>query len=185
MKLFVAKLNRDAVESDLIEWFGTVGPVKSAKIVTDRETGQSKCFGFVEMANRSDGEKAIAELNGEPLMGFRIVIKEAEDRPRTPRDSGYQSGAVGRESDHKPMSRTASTGGSSGASDFRLEGAGVRSGMSISVDSSASHPKKSTSKKKSRKEKPDKYADGPRSVKMKKKPRGGGQAFWGDMDEEI
>ena len=47
MKLFVAKLNRDAVESDLLEWFGVMGPVKSVKVVTDRDTGQSKCFGFV------------------------------------------------------------------------------------------------------------------------------------------
>ena len=41
MKLFVAKLNRDAVESDLLEWFGAMGPVKSVKVVTDRDTGQS------------------------------------------------------------------------------------------------------------------------------------------------
>ena len=46
MKLFVAKLNRDAVESDLLEWFGAMGPVRSAKIVTDRDTGQSKCLGL-------------------------------------------------------------------------------------------------------------------------------------------
>ena len=46
MKLFVAKLNREAVESDLLEWFGAMGAVKSVKIVTDRDTGQSKCFGF-------------------------------------------------------------------------------------------------------------------------------------------
>ena len=41
MKLFVAKLNRDAVESDLLEWFGAMGPVRSVKVVTDRDTGQS------------------------------------------------------------------------------------------------------------------------------------------------
>ena len=80
MKLFVVKLNRDAVESDLLEWFGAMGPVKSAKIVMDRDTGQSKCFGFVEMENREGGEKAIAEMNGQEFMGFRMVVKEAEER---------------------------------------------------------------------------------------------------------
>ena len=80
MKLFVAKLNRDAVESDLLEWFGAMGPVRSAKIVMDRDTGQSKCFGFVEMESREGGEKAISEMNGKEFMGFRMVVKEAEER---------------------------------------------------------------------------------------------------------
>ena len=55
MRGVVAKLNRDAVESDLLEWFGAMGPVKSVKVVTDRDTGQSKCFGFVEMESRKEG----------------------------------------------------------------------------------------------------------------------------------
>ena len=79
MKLFVAKLNRDAVESDLLEWFGAMGPVRSAKIVMDRDTGQSKCFGFVEMESREGGEQAISEMNGKEFMGFRMVVKEAEE----------------------------------------------------------------------------------------------------------
>ena len=57
MKLFVAKLNREAVESDLLEWFGAMGAVKSVKIVTDRDTGQSKCFGFVEMEDKEAGRE--------------------------------------------------------------------------------------------------------------------------------
>ena len=57
MKLFVAKLNRDAVESDLLEWFGAMGPVRSVKVVTDRDTGQSKCFGFVEMEDKQQSEQ--------------------------------------------------------------------------------------------------------------------------------
>ena len=93
MKLFVAKLNRDAVESDLLEWFGAMGPVRSVKVVTDRETGQSKCFGFVEMESRDAGEKAIAEMNGQEYMGFRMVVKEAEERGSRPRPSGGSGGS--------------------------------------------------------------------------------------------
>ena len=88
MKLFVAKLNRDAVESDLLEWFGAMGPVRSVKVVTDRDTGQSKCFGFVEMEDKAGGERAIAEMNGQEFMGFRMVVKEAEERGARPRPSG-------------------------------------------------------------------------------------------------
>ena len=97
MKLFVAKLNRDAVESDLLEWFGAMGPVKSVKVVTDRDTGQSKCFGFVEMESREGGQRALDEMNGKEYMGFRMVVKEAEERgSRPPRPGGGPGGGSGR-----------------------------------------------------------------------------------------
>ena len=96
MKLFVAKLNRDAVESDLLEWFGAMGPVKSVKVVTDRDTGQSKCFGFVEMESREGGQRALDEMNGKEYMGFRMVVKEAEERgSRPPRPGGGPGGSSG------------------------------------------------------------------------------------------
>jgi RNA recognition motif-containing protein len=168
MKLFVAKLNRDAVESDLLEWFGAMGPVKSVKIVTDRETGQSKCFGFVEMEREEDGQKAIEEMDGKEFMGFRMVLKEAEDRPRSsaprtdrtrPTDSRASSGT--------PAPRTLDFSGSSGG------------------EGRADAPRKSSgfAKKKSSKQKPDKYSDGPRQTKMKKSRGGGGSKEWGDMDD--
>lgn len=168
MKLFVAKLNRDAVESDLLEWFGAMGPVKSVKIVTDRETGQSKCFGFVEMERAEDGQKAIAEMDGKEFMGFRMVLKEAEDRPRSsaprtdrprPTDSRASSGT--------PAPRTpdfSGNGGGEGRSDAPRKSSGF-------------------AKKKSSKQKPDKYSDGPRQTKMKKTRGGGGSKGWGDMDD--
>ena len=97
MKLFVAKLNRDAVESDLLEWFGAMGPVKSVKVVTDRDTGQSKCFGFVEMESKEGGQRALDEMNGKEYMGFRMVVKEAEERgSRPPRPGGGPADVAGR-----------------------------------------------------------------------------------------
>lgn len=185
MKLFVAKLNREAVESDLIDWFSTIGPVKSAKIVMDRDTGQSKCFGFVEMARREDGERVVRELNGQTLMGFQAVIKEAEDRPRKP----FNQGGAGRLG---PDSRGGETRGAPGAPGGSSGGARPHAGELGSADRSGAFkgtspggglPKKSSSKKKSKKDRPDKYADGPRNLKMKRKPKGGkGLDFWDDLD---
>ena len=171
MKLFVAKLNRDAVESDLLEWFGAMGPVRSVKVVMDRDTGQSKCFGFVEMESTEGGERAIAEMNGQEFMGFRMVVKEAEDRGSRPapnRGSGDQS------SSQSQGGRTAPSGREWGASPASSGGGG-----------GSTPDKKSTQKKKSQKQKPDKYSDGPRQTKMKKTRGGGGSKGWSDFDEDY
>ena len=144
MKLFVAKLNRDAVESDLLEWFGAMGPVRSAKIVTDRETGQSKCFGFVEMESREGGERAIAEMNGQEFMKFRMVVKEAEERGSRPRPAG---------GDRKGGFDRSAAKTSSENREF--VGSGPRSsagGSSFGAD------KKPVKKKKTQRLKPDKYS---------------------------
>ena len=87
MKLFVAKLNRETTEIDLKENFSKFGRVVSVKVVSDRDTGQSKCFGFIEMDSSESGQAAIAAQNGQDFMGFRMVVKAAEDKPRTPRPS--------------------------------------------------------------------------------------------------
>ena len=171
MKLFVAKLNRDAVESDLLEWFGAMGPVKSAKVVMDRDTGQSKCFGFVEMESREGGERAVAEMNGQEFMGFRMVVKEAEDRGSRPASRSGQDRGAGRPRDERSSSSPRERAGGQGNS-------GGNSG-SFGPD------KKSTHKKKSQRQKPDKYSDGPRQTKMKKGRRGGGAKAWSDYDEEY
>jgi len=172
MKLFVAKLNRDAVESDLLEWFGAMGPVKSAKIVMDRDTGQSKCFGFVEMENREGGEKAIAEMNGQEFMGFRMVVKEAEERGSRPSGSSHnRPSSPSRES----SPRFSGPEGQGGHQDRSSKSAGGNFGPD----------KKSTQKKKASKQKPDKYSDGPRQTKMKKTRGGGGSRGWSDFDEDY
>ena len=172
MKLFVAKLNRDAVESDLLEWFGAMGPVRSAKVVTDRDTGQSKCFGFVEMETREGGEKAIAEMNGQEFMNFRMVVKEAEERGARPKSP--HPGSSNRNSGSSPYK--------SSSSDARSPaGGGDRSPGNPSFGAD----KKSTKKKKSQRLKPDKYSDGPRQTKMRKPKGGGGSQDWGDYDEDF
>lgn len=171
MKLFVAKLNRDAVESDLLEWFGAMGGVRSAKVVTDRDTGQSKCFGFVEMETKEGGEKAIAEMNGQEFMGFRMVVKEAEERGSRPRPGG--AGGPSRDNGGRPPASSfgdAQSGGSSG----RPSG-----NPSFGAD------KKPAKKKKVGRTKPDKYSDGPRQTKMKKPRGGGGAKDWGGFDEDY
>ena len=91
MKLFVAKLNRDVQDEHLEEAFAAFGPVGYARVITDRDTGQSKCFGFVQMREAEDGRKALEELNGAELMGFRMVVKEAEDRAKKPSDGNARS----------------------------------------------------------------------------------------------
>ena len=95
MNLFVAKLSSSTTGEDLKELFSAHGEVTSAKVIIDRETGNSKGFGFVEMANDEEAKAAIAALNESELDGKEIVVKEANDREERPRrDSrggGFQS----------------------------------------------------------------------------------------------
>lgn len=86
MKLYVGNLSFQTSSFDLEELFAGIGTVESASVVEDRETGRSRGFGFVEMANQEDGEKAIAELNGTDFAGREIKVNEA--KPREDRGSG-------------------------------------------------------------------------------------------------
>jgi len=93
MNLFVAKLSSSTTGDDLQELFSAHGEVTSAKVIVDRETGNSKGFGFVEMANDDEAKAAIAALNETELDGKEIVVKEANDREERPRrDSNQRSG---------------------------------------------------------------------------------------------
>ncbi len=80
MNIFVAKLSSATTDDDLREVFGRFGEVARAKVVTDRDTGDSKGFGFVEMREAAAAQQAIEELNGFTLNGRSMVVKEAEDR---------------------------------------------------------------------------------------------------------
>jgi len=82
-KLYVGNLSFEATESDLKELFERTGSVETVRIVTDRDTGRSRGFGFVEM--QEGGDKAIAEMNGKDFQGRALTVNEA--RPMSPRDS--------------------------------------------------------------------------------------------------
>lgn len=95
-KLYVGNLSYGVSEEDLSEAFAKVGEVLSAKIITDPETGRSRGFGFVEMANDEDAEKAIASLDGTVLNDRTIVVKEARPKPeRGGRPGGGGGGGRG------------------------------------------------------------------------------------------
>ena len=87
MNIFVAKLNFRTSEESLRDIFEQYGEVDSVKIVMDRDTGRSKGYGFVEMANDEEGNKAIDSLNESDLDGSRIVVKKARPREERPRDN--------------------------------------------------------------------------------------------------
>jgi len=80
MKLFVAGLPYDLNDAELEEIFEKFGPLVSAKVAIDKETGKSKGFAFVEMKNKEDGQEAINCLNDISLCKKPLVVKEAEDR---------------------------------------------------------------------------------------------------------
>lgn len=83
MKLYVGGLAYSVTEQELEALFATIGAVTSVAIIKDRDSGQSKGFGFVEMADIKEGQNAIKELNGKDLSGRAIMVNEArpqEDR---------------------------------------------------------------------------------------------------------
>ena len=80
MNIFVAKLSFDTQSEDLKETFQAYGTVTSANVITDKFTGRSKGFGFVEMDNDEEAMTAIRELNDTELDGRTIVVKKAEPR---------------------------------------------------------------------------------------------------------
>ena len=92
-KLFVGNLSFQTTESDLDSLFGQVGAVESVSIITDRMTGRSKGFGFVEMSNE-DADAAIQKLNGTEFGGRNLTVNEA--RPPAKRDFGGGGGGGGR-----------------------------------------------------------------------------------------
>ncbi len=85
-KLYVGNLPYSATEETLRETFSQCGSVDSVNMITDRDTGQSKGFGFVEMSRDSEAQKAIQELNGSTLDGREIKVNEA--KPKAPRRGG-------------------------------------------------------------------------------------------------
>jgi RNA recognition motif-containing protein len=91
MKLYVGNLSFQTTSEDLQQLFSQAGTVESAAVVEDRDTGRSRGFGFVEMASKEDGEKAIEQFNGTDLAGRNLTVNEA--RPRE--DRGGRGGGGG------------------------------------------------------------------------------------------
>ena len=113
VKLFVGGLSWDTTDDSLRTFFATVGTVTSAKIITDKFSGKSRGFGFVEMGTDDEAKKAIAELNGKTLDARAIVVNEA--KPMAPRENrGFGGGGF--------------RGGGGGGRDFRGGGGGGRGG---------------------------------------------------------
>jgi RNA recognition motif-containing protein len=95
MNIFVAKLSFDTQSDDLREVFEEFGEVSSATVITDKFTGKSKGFGFVEMPNDEEARNAINELNESELDGRTIVVKKAEPREERGGGGGGRRGGFG------------------------------------------------------------------------------------------
>ncbi len=93
-KLYVGNLAYSVRDESLQAAFAQFGPVSSANVLLDRETGRSKGFGFVEMSSAVEAQAAINAMNGQPLEGRAIVVNEA--RPREERPGGFGGGGGGR-----------------------------------------------------------------------------------------
>ena len=91
--IFVGNLSFGATEDAVRALFEAYGTVDRVSIVTDRDTGQARGFGFVEMSNNAEGDRAIAELNGQDLDGRALNINEA--RPKEDRGFGGGGGGGG------------------------------------------------------------------------------------------
>ncbi len=99
MNLYVGNVSFSCNEDDLRDLFGEYGEVKSVRLVTDRETGRARGFGFVEMENRDSGQNAIDALNNREFGGRKLVVNEARPKPegqsRGGGGGGYRGGGGG------------------------------------------------------------------------------------------
>jgi len=83
MNMYVSNLGYQTSEADLRKLFEPFGQVSSVKIITDRDTGNSRGFGFVEMDSKTDAEAAMSKINGQDFGGRAISVSEAREKPKT------------------------------------------------------------------------------------------------------
>ena len=93
-KLYVGNLSYETTSSDLEQLCSSHGTVQSAQIISDRDTGQSKGFGFVQMGSDKEAQAAISALNGHEMGGRALTVNEA--KPREPRSGGFSGGGARR-----------------------------------------------------------------------------------------
>lgn len=94
-KLYVGNLSYETTGSDLQKLFEAFGTVESAQVISDRDTGRSKGFGFVEMANGQEAEAAINGLNGKEVGGRSLTVNEAKPREDRGGRGGFGGGRSG------------------------------------------------------------------------------------------
>jgi cold-inducible RNA-binding protein len=98
-KIFVGNFAYSMTEGELRSMFEPFGAIESVSLVTDRDTGRVRGFGFVEMPNNDEAEKAIAALNGKDVGGRTLNVNEA--RPKTERSNARGAGGGGRDRFHR------------------------------------------------------------------------------------
>lgn len=120
-KLYVGNLPFSSAEEQLRELFGQCGAVESVSLITDKYSGKSKGFGFVEMSSLDEAERAINQFNGYDLDGRKISVSEARPREDRPRTGGGGFGGGNRFGGGNGGSRNdgGSRGGYGGGSDYR------------------------------------------------------------------
>ena len=94
-KVFVGNLSFDTTSADLETLFAEAGTCESASVVTDRATGRSRGFGFVEMSSAGEAQKAIGAINGRELHGRKLNVNEANDKPAGGGNRGGGGGGGG------------------------------------------------------------------------------------------
>jgi RNA recognition motif-containing protein len=92
MNLYVGNLSFNTTESDLKEAFQAFGEVQNCNIIKDKFSGQSRGFGFVEMPNKDEADKAMAMMNGKDLKGRTLKVNEAKPRTEGSRSGGFGGG---------------------------------------------------------------------------------------------
>ena len=90
MNIFIAGLSYSINDAELTNIFAEYGEIASAKVITDRATGRSKGYGFVEIEDQEAAERAIKELNGTEVGGRTITVSEAKPRTEEPRRNNYR-----------------------------------------------------------------------------------------------
>ena len=129
MNIFVGSLPFSIEEADLRESFEAYGAVDTVKIITDKFTGRSKGFGFVEMPNDDEAQKAIDELNGATVQGRAIVVNKSEPKPEGERRS-FGGGGGSRGGSGGGYGGGSNRSGGGGYGDNRGGGGGYKGGDS-------------------------------------------------------
>jgi RNA recognition motif-containing protein len=96
LNIYVGNLSFTTTETDLKEAFQAFGEVTSCNIIKDKYSGESRGFGFVEMPNKDEAEKAMSMLNGKDLKGRTLKVNEAKARTDRPRGGGFGGGGGSR-----------------------------------------------------------------------------------------